>query len=99
MRPDYLRSFAKIFGISIGFSFFMTFLLYHFAQETDFTNVPTKATPRDRFIALYFFNVSTQTTYGDTSIIPISNRARLYTSLYLIMFSAGILATLSFIFP
>ena len=49
----------------------------------------------DRFISLFYFNCSTYGTLGDALIYPISMRARLYTSFYILLVGAGLLTALT----
>ena len=71
----------------------MTIYLYNFTDDTDFANVPNN----NRFVALFYYNCSVHGTLGDALIYPISNKGRIYTSIYLIIIAAGIMTAIDVI--
>ena len=92
-----LYHFIKILTIMFLIIIILTIILYNFTDDTDFSNLPPKNKSKiidDRFISLFYYNSSTQGGLGDAKIIPISNFAKIYTSLYLILIIAGIFTVL-----
>jgi hypothetical protein len=88
-----IRHFTKIYLIIIVIVLILTFILYNFANDDDFANLPPKDKNKffdDRFYSLFYYNSSTQGGLGDALIYPKSNRARVYTSLYLILAVTGL---------
>ena len=73
--------------------FSLTIYLYNFTDDNDFSNVP-KDSNLNRFIALFYYNCSTHGGMGDALIYPISNKGRIYTSIYLIIVAGGILTAI-----
>jgi len=93
--------FSTILLISILLNFILSTFLYYYATDDDFANLPKKKKNdiifNDRFISLFYFNCSTYGTLGDALIYPKSNRAKLYTSLYILLTAAGLITILSII--
>jgi hypothetical protein len=96
-----ILEFFTILLISILMNFLLTTFLYYFATDDDFANLPKRKKNdtifNDRLIALFYFNCSTYGTLGDALIYPKSNRAKLYTSFYVLLTAAGLITILSII--
>jgi hypothetical protein len=59
--------------------------LYSWVTDEDITNLPKK--PSERFMAIFYYNVTTTTSTGYGDIVPKSTRARVASmSIQLIMF-------------
>lgn len=76
--------------------FSLTIYLYNFTDDNDFKNVPNDS-KLNRFIALFYYNSSTHGALGDALIYPISNKGRIYTSIYLIIIAGGIMTAIDII--
>ena len=48
----------------------------------------------NRFIALFYYNSSTHGGLGDALIYPTSIKARIYTSIYLIIIAGSVLTAI-----
>jgi hypothetical protein len=96
-----ILEFFTILLISILVNFLLSTFLYYYATDADFANIPKRKKNdgifNDRLIALFYFNCSTYGTLGDALIYPKSNRAKLYTSLYVLLTAAGLITILSII--
>ena len=90
--------FVKIIIIIIIIILTLTTCLYLYTDETDFAHLPPKTKSKlidDRFVALFYYNSSVHGGLGDAMIYPISNFAKLYTSVYLIIIASGIFTALA----
>jgi hypothetical protein len=94
--------FIVILFISILINIILSIYWYYNATSNDFANLPKRNLNKknnfifdDRFISLFYFNCSTYGTLGDALIYPISMRARLYTSFYILLVGAGLLTALT----
>lgn len=96
-----ILEFSLILLISILLNFILSIFLYYTLVEGDFANLPklkkNDGLFNERFISLFYFNCSTYGTLGDPLIYPISIRARLYTSFYILLTAAGLITILSII--
>ena len=97
-----LIQFIVILLISIIINIILSIYWYYNATPNDFTNLPKRNLNKknnsifdERFISIFYFNCSTYGTLGDALIYPISMRARLYTSIYILLIGAGFLTALS----
>jgi len=95
-----LIQFLVIFLISIIINIILSIYWYYNATPNDFANIPkrnknNKSFFDERFISIFYFNCSLYGTLGDALIYPTSMKARLYTSIYILLFGAGFLTALS----
>ena len=96
MHPFILKNIIHFLYIIIIIIIIITILttcLYNFTDNTDFANVPND-TKLNRFVALFYYNSSIHGGLGDALIYPISKKARIYTSIYLIIIAGGILTAI-----
>jgi hypothetical protein len=69
----------------IGNVIFSAFL-YSWVTDEDITNLPKK--PSERFMAIFYYNVTTSTSTGYGDIVPKSTRARVASmAVQIIMFA------------
>ena len=66
--------------------------LYLWASNSDFTGLGGQGF--GRYLALFYFGVTTFTTTGYGDIVPKSNSARIATVLYMLAIFAGIISFL-----
>ena len=66
--------------------------LYLWASNSDFTGLGRLGW--ERYVALFYFGVTTFTTTGYGDIVPTSQRARLATAAYMLAIFAGIISFL-----
>lgn len=60
--------------------------LYSWVTDEDITNLPKK--PKERFMALFYYTVTTSTSTGYGDIVPKSTRARAASiAVQIVMFS------------
>lgn len=92
-----LKHFSFILLVIIIIITSATFITYYYLDDSDLANLPKKDNKKiidDRFISLFYYNASVHGGLGDALIYPISNRAKIYTSFYLIIIAAGILTAI-----
>lgn len=68
----------------------MALFMNFWITDKDFNGLP-KTGCNDRFIALFYYNINIFAKIGSDQIFPISNRARLFISLYVIFITAGLI--------
>jgi hypothetical protein len=85
------KDFFKLFQICLLTNLLVSLFLFLFVNENDFSNLPQKEKPIDRYIALLFYNTSLFSSCGYGTIVPISNRIIVFTIIYLIIITSGIL--------
>jgi hypothetical protein len=83
------KDFFKLFQICLLTNLLVS--LFLFVNENDFSNLPQKEKPIDRYIALLFYNTSLFSSCGYGTIVPLSNRMIVFTIIYLIIITSGIL--------
>ena len=92
-----LKHFTFIFLVIILILTISTMMIYYTMDESDLANLPSKDKNKiidDRFISLFYYNASIHGGLGDALIYPISNKAKIYTSFYLVLIAAGILTAI-----
>ena len=92
-----LKHFTFIFLVIILIITMSTIIIYYTMDETDLANLPPKDKKKildDRFISLFYYNASIHGGLGDAMIYPISNKAKIYTAIYLVLVVAGILTAI-----
>jgi hypothetical protein len=92
-----LKHFTFIFLVIILILTISTMIIYYTMDDTDLANLPPKnknSLVDDRFISLFYYNASIHGGLGDAMIYPISNKAKLYTAIYLVLIAAGILTAI-----
>lgn len=89
------QDFKKLLMITLIFNILLSIFLYSWVTDSDFTNLPPKEKKCDRFIALLYYNAVSISTCGYGDIVPISNRARIFATFYLIAITVGILSLIS----
>jgi len=78
-------------------NYLVTSFVYSWATDDDITGLPSKDSSKmfdDRFISLFYFNIITFTTVGYGDMLPKSNRAKLFISVYVALVAAGLLTAL-----
>ena len=65
---------TKLIVLLLIVNVIFTFFLYSWVTDDDITNLPKE--PRERFMALMYYNVTTSTSTGYGDIVPKSARAR-----------------------
>jgi hypothetical protein len=88
------QHYLKIFLIIIVIISINTLILYFLFTENDIANLPSKDKPIDRIISLFYYNTSVHGSFGDGTLYPISNKAKIYTTIYLLIIAAGILTAI-----
>jgi len=82
MLASVVQLIVALLIVNVIFSAF----LYSWVTDDDITNLPKK--PSERFMAIFYYNVTTSTTTGFGDIVPKSTRARVISMAHqLIMFS------------
>jgi hypothetical protein len=92
-----LKHFTFIFLVIILILTISTMITYYTMDENDLANLPPKNKNiliDDRFISLFYYNASIHGGLGDAMIYPKSNRAKIYTAIYLVLIAAGILTAI-----
>ena len=92
-----LKHFTFIFLVIILILTLSTMMIYYALDEKDLANLPSKDKTKildDRFISLFYYNASIHGGLGDALIYPISNKAKLYTAIYIVLIAAGILTAI-----
>ena len=94
MKGILLSEVLRLFFIACIVNAAFALFLYLWATEDDFNGIPSgkDAAWGERFIAFFYFGVTTFTTTGYGDISPKSRRARLVTSAYMISVFAGALS-------
>lgn len=77
-----LQKALYLISLTILINFAFAFILFLFADRSDFKDLPID--PLDRMLTLFYFSLTTYTTIGYGDFIPLSMRARLATSLFMI---------------
>jgi hypothetical protein len=74
----------KLVAILLAINFAVAAFLYSWATDDDISNLPKE--PKERFVALLYFTVTTSTTTGYGDVVPKSVRARMLSvTLQLVM--------------
>ena len=82
MLASVVQLIVALLIVNVIFSAF----LYSWVTDDDITNLPKK--PSERFMAIFYYNVTTSTTTGFGDIVPKSTRARAISMAHqLVMFS------------
>ena len=68
----------KLVAILLVVNFAFATFLYSWATDDDISNLPKD--PKERFMALVYFTVTTSTSTGYGDIVPKSIRARMVSS-------------------
>jgi len=68
----------KLVAILLVLNFAFAAFLYSWATDDDISNLPKD--PKERFMALLYFTVTTSTSTGYGDIVPKSIRARMVSS-------------------
>lgn len=68
----------KLVAILLVVNFAFAAFLYSWATDDDISNLPKD--PKERFMALVYFTVTTSTSTGYGDIVPKSIRARMVSS-------------------
>jgi hypothetical protein len=92
-----LAFFIKAIFITFGVIFILTMYLYHFTDDKDIANLPPKDKKKiidDRFVSLFYYNASIHGGLGDATMYPISNKAKIFTTIYLVIIISGIITGL-----
>ncbi len=92
-----IKHFSYIFLVIILILTISTMIIYYTMDDNDLANLPPKDKTKmldDRFISLFYYNASIHGGLGDALIYPISNKAKIYTSLYLVLIAAGVLTAI-----
>lgn len=92
-----LKHFTFIFVVIILILTISTIMIYYTMDENDLANLPPKDKTQifdDRFISLFYYNASIHGGLGDAMIYPKSNKAKIYTAIYLVLIAAGILTAI-----
>jgi len=77
---------AKLIILLLIVNAIFTMFMYSWVTDDDITNLPKE--PRERFIAIMYYNVTTTTSTGYGDIVPKSTRARVASmAVQLIMLS------------
>jgi hypothetical protein len=87
-----LNDFSKLFQFALLINLLVSLFLFLTINDNDFSNLPPKEKPMDRYISLLFFNTSLFSTCGYGNIMPISNRIMVFTTIYSTMITVGILS-------
>jgi hypothetical protein len=69
-------------SLTILINFTFAFILFLFVDKRDFENLPID--PIDKMLTLFYFSLTTYTTIGYGDFIPLSMRARIATSIFMI---------------
>ena len=81
-----IKSVAQLTVLLLIVNVIFTAFLYSWVTDEDITNLPKK--PSERFMALFYYNVTTSTSTGYGDIVPKSTRARAASvAVQLVMFS------------
>ena len=92
-----LKHFTFIFLVIILILTISTMTIYYTMNDDDLANLPPKNNNLlidDRFISLFYYNASIHGGLGDALIYPKSNKAKIYTAIYLVLIAAGILTAI-----
>jgi hypothetical protein len=84
---------VRLIGTAVLVNVLFATALFFGASVDDFRGISKNAV--DRFVDYFYFGITTFTTTGYGDIVPTSRRAKLLTSLYMILVFAG---ALSFLF-
>jgi hypothetical protein len=68
----------KLVAILLAINFAFAVFLYSWVTDDDISNLPKD--PKERFVTLLYFTVTTSTTTGYGDIVPKSTRARMLSS-------------------
>jgi len=71
-----------LISLTILINFAFAFVLFLFVDKSDFKNLPDD--PLDRMLTLFYFALTTYTTNGYGDFIPLSFRARIATTIFMI---------------
>jgi len=71
-----------LISLTILINFVFAFVLFLFVDRSDFKDLPIN--PLDKFLTLFYFSLTTYTTIGYGDFIPLSMRARVITSVFMI---------------
>ena len=69
-----LQSVAQLIITLLIVNVVFSAFLYSWVTDEDITNLPKK--PKERFMALFYYTVTTSTSTGYGDIVPKSTRAR-----------------------
>jgi len=92
-----VKHFTFIFLVIILILTISTMIIYYTMDDNDLAHLPPKnknVLLDDRFISLFYYNASIHGGLGDALIYPISNRAKIYTAIYLVLIAAGVLTAI-----
>jgi hypothetical protein len=76
---------------------FMAFFLYSWVTDADFSGLPPKDKSKtfdSRLVALFYYNSITLSTLGYGDVVPISDRARMFVGIYVVLITAGLITAL-----
>jgi len=92
-----LKHFIFIFLVIILILTISTIITYYTMDDNDLANLPQKNKNiliDNRFISLFYYNASIHGGLGDALIYPKSNKAKIYTAIYLVLIATGILTAI-----
>jgi len=75
----------------------MAVFIYSWATDADFSGLPPQDKSKtfdSRLIALFYYNSITLSTLGYGDIVPISDRARMFVGLYVVLITAGLISAI-----
>lgn len=80
------KGVAQLIVILLIVNVIFSAFLYSWVTDDDITNLPKK--PSERFMAIFYYTVTTSTSTGYGDIVPKSARARVASmALQIVMFS------------
>jgi len=91
------RQFILYAIVGILINSVMSVFMNSWITDEDYSGLP-KSGFKDRLIALFYYNVNIFAKIGSDEIFPISNRARLFISLYVILITAGLITIIHSMF-
>lgn len=77
-----LQKTSYLVSLTILINFTFAFILFLFVDKSDFKDLPVD--PLDKLLTLFYFSLTTYTTIGYGDFIPLSMRARIATSIFMI---------------
>ena len=75
----------------------LALFFYSWVTDADFSGLPPKDPSKrfdSRLIALFYYNSITLSTLGYGDVVPISDRARIFIGIYVVLITAGLITAL-----